>query len=434
MISARKEYAIGQLLKKANDLEIKNKITEAAEQVKKAIEINPGDGNLYNRLGDLFLKTGNKEESVKHFRKGVEAFRRENFPRNALALGKKILRHDPSGFDMYYTIADVLVELDEKQDAAEYMFEYIEKQREHERTKEVLNALEYVKTLELKDEKIEQRIAEYRAAVTGEKAAEVPKAAGAKERPVLKESASTGAPGAGRVQAAPVTQPKAGAAPLSDGSVGLRKDIDQLAGSVKKVESAVGGLQEAVRSNEAALAVEGSLKAMAAEQKKTFASIRESLGDEMNQLERSVRELRQNADKNAQDLQRMLDNLGKALASLSKNQASTAQQLSTSIAGLDSSIKSMTEQTIGMIKSVQDEYKCVTEKMCDHLDDTKDASSKLNVSAKEMKTELGGMGDSLSKFIVALAAKEKRHDLFLKIILGIVALICGLSVVSLFVR
>ena len=263
MISARKEYAIGQLLKKANDLEIKNKIMEAAEEVKKAIELNPGDGNLYNRLGDLYLKSGNKEESVRHFRKGVEAFRRENFPRNALALGKKILRHDPNGFDMYYTIADVLVELDEKQDAAEYMFEYIEKQREQNRNKEVLNALEYVKTLELKDERIDLRIDEYRAAVTGEKTGAVPKAAGTKERPASKESASTVPSGTGRAQAGPVIQPEAGAAPLSDGAVGLRKDIDQLAGSVKKVESAVGGLQEAVRSNEAVLAVEGSLKDMA---------------------------------------------------------------------------------------------------------------------------------------------------------------------------
>ena len=53
-----------------------------------------------------------KEESIENFRKGVKAFRRDNFPHNALALSKKILRHKTDGFDMYYTIADLLVELD----------------------------------------------------------------------------------------------------------------------------------------------------------------------------------------------------------------------------------------------------------------------------------------------------------------------------------
>ena len=160
MISARKAYAIGQILKKANDLEIKGQVQEAIDEVRKAVDINPEDGNLYNRLGDLYLKLEDKDESLENFRKGVEAFRRDNFPRNALALSKKILRNAPDGFDMYYTIADLLVELDEKQDAAKYMFEYIEKQAKQEKEKEILNAIEYLQSLEIRDDRIQDRIAE----------------------------------------------------------------------------------------------------------------------------------------------------------------------------------------------------------------------------------------------------------------------------------
>ena len=43
-------------------------------------------GNLHNRLGDLYLKIGNKEDAVINFRKGVDVFRKDNFLRNALAL------------------------------------------------------------------------------------------------------------------------------------------------------------------------------------------------------------------------------------------------------------------------------------------------------------------------------------------------------------
>ncbi|MBE0432670.1 hypothetical protein IBX73_04285 [candidate division WOR-3 bacterium] len=55
----------------------------------------------------------------------------------------------------------MLVELDEKQDAVRYMFEYIERQIEQKRKKEVLNALNYLEGLEVKDEGIENRISEY---------------------------------------------------------------------------------------------------------------------------------------------------------------------------------------------------------------------------------------------------------------------------------
>ncbi|MBE0432671.1 tetratricopeptide repeat protein [candidate division WOR-3 bacterium] len=98
MVSPRKEHAIGQLLKNTADLEIKDRIAEAIEEVKKAIARKPDDGNLHNRLGDLYLKAGNKEDAVSNFRKGVDVFRKDNFLRNALALSKKILRYEPDGF------------------------------------------------------------------------------------------------------------------------------------------------------------------------------------------------------------------------------------------------------------------------------------------------------------------------------------------------
>ncbi len=82
------------------------------------------------------------------------------------------------------------------------------------------------------------------------------------------------------------------------------------------------------------------------------------------------------------------------------------------------------------MKSVQESYEKSTDEMCCRLDETKDASGKLVKSTDDMKQELSEMSSSLSKYMIAQEAKEKKRDRYITIILVISAVICGLFVVS----
>ncbi|MGB7054583.1 MAG: hypothetical protein WBE28_04610 [bacterium] len=447
MISARKGYAIGQILKKANDLEIKDKVEEAIEEVRKAVDINPEDGNLYNRLGDLYLKLDQKDESLDNFRKGVEAFRRDNFPRNALALGKKILRNDPDGFDMYYTIADLLVELDEKPDAAQYMFEYIEKQAKQDKKEEALNAVDYLKTLEIRDDKIQDRIIEcykiltqaddvdkYVAETTQEKPKEEPK----KEESKKDEKIAAAVLEQETVKRESKTDKKIDKLLREfDGASALREDIGQLDEAVKKVDNAVIGLRKAIRLDAVILTLDKSLSALSAEQKKALGELGSSVNDNLDRLQKSIRALDHNSEKNTQATMSMIDKLGKALASLSTNQASIAKELNANLIKLGQNFNTTTENSLKVVKSILANYKQATDEMIVRLDDTKDANKKL-VEANDklvtvndgMKQELSAMGESLSQYIAGQDLKEKKRDRYRLIILAILSVICGLFVVS----
>jgi len=437
MISARRAYAIGQILKKANDLEIKGNIEEAIDEVRKAVDINPEDGNLYNRLGDLYLKLDEKDESMENYRKGVEAFRRDNFPRNALALSKKILRYDPDGFDMYYTIADLLVELDEKTDAAKYMFECIEKQAKQDKKEGALNAIDYLKSLDIRDEKIQDQIIEcYKMFGKDDDA-----------KKYVKETASR-KPKIDKLTAEALLAHSAGTPDVKiekidkllhefNGASALRDDIGQLDAAVKEVENAVIELRKAIRLDEVVIALDKSLSALSGEQKKAIEMMRDSVIENLDHLQKSIKGLDQSTGKNTQELQSVLDKLNKALGSLSKNQATIAHDLNGNLVKLGSNFNTMTENSLKVVKSILTNYKQATDEMILRLDDTKDANSKL-VDANdklvkmsdEMRQEMNEMGESLTQYITAQDLKERKRDRYIIIILVILSAICGLFIFS----
>ena len=452
MISARKGYAIGQMLKKANDLEIKGEVEAAIAEVRKAVDINPEDGNLYNRLGDLYLKLDQKDESLENFRKGVEAFRRDNFPRNALALSKKILRNDPDGFDMYYTIADLLVELDEKPDAAQYMFEYIEKQAKQERKEEALNAVEYLKTLDIRDDKIQDRIFEYHKALTQEESVdkyveETP------PEPEVEKPKEVEKPEVDEKMAATILEQETARRARRtdkkidkllhefDGTNALREDIGQLNDSVKKIDNVIVGLRKALRMDGVILALDKSLTALSKEQKGALERLGTSVNDNLDRLQKSVRALDLSSGKNTKETLMMLDALGKALAGLNTSQKNVAKELNANLAKLGNNFNTTTENSLKVVKSILANYKQATDGMIVRLDDTKEANNKL-VEANDklvtvnenMKTQLSAMGESLSQYVAAQELKENKRDRYILAILAIMSVICGLFVFSVLFR
>jgi uncharacterized phage infection (PIP) family protein YhgE len=363
-------------------------------------------------------------------------------------LSKKILRNDPDGFDMYYTIADLLVELDEKPDAAQYMFEYIEKQAKQEKREEALNAIDYLKTLEIRDDKIQDRIIEcYKMLSQTDEVdkyvEEIPQEGPKTEESKVEKSKVDEKIAAATLEQETVKQESKTDKKIDkllrefDGTNALREDIGQLDEAVKKVDNAVIGLRKAIRLDTVILALDKSLSALSADQKKALEKLGTSVNENLDRLQKAIRQLDQNSEKNTQATMLMIDKLGKALASLSTNQANIAKELNANLIKLGQNFNTTTENSLKVVKSILSNYKQATDEMIVRLNETKgandklvEANDKLVTANNDMKNRLSEMSESLSQYIAAQDLKEKKRDRYMLIILAIMSVICGLFVVS----
>ena len=72
----------------------RGQIEKAIELWKEYVKDNP-DGNIYNTIGDLYLKSNRHPEAIEYFHKAADYFKEEGFITKAQALYKKILNIDP---------------------------------------------------------------------------------------------------------------------------------------------------------------------------------------------------------------------------------------------------------------------------------------------------------------------------------------------------
>ena len=100
----------------------KSAITEAAQkfaakgQIDRAIAEwekllkESRDGNIYNIVGDLYLKKGAEREAIEAFTKAASIFREDGFYLKAMALYKKILNISPSEVEILVSFAELNAE------------------------------------------------------------------------------------------------------------------------------------------------------------------------------------------------------------------------------------------------------------------------------------------------------------------------------------
>ncbi|MEO0226052.1 MAG: hypothetical protein ABIL05_03760 [candidate division WOR-3 bacterium] len=157
-------------MKRVTDLEAKGEIEKAIEELNRARKTFPEDGNLLNHLGDLYIRVNKIKEAVEVYELGVVAYRNDTFYRNAIGLGKKILRHAPDHIEMYRIVGELLIELGQRGDAAVYYLNYLEKLESAGRIKEAVETCKSVLGMGMSDPRLLKKIDEiYLAAGLKEK-------------------------------------------------------------------------------------------------------------------------------------------------------------------------------------------------------------------------------------------------------------------------
>ncbi|MGB3341080.1 MAG: tetratricopeptide repeat protein [bacterium] len=443
MLSAGKEDELNKIIQRVNEFETKGKFKQAIDELQKVVKINPKNGNVFNRLGDLYIKDDKIDEATTAYEKGVEAFRKDKFARNALALCKKILRHNPGKIETNLDIAELLVDLDEKSDAIIYFFSYIDKQLAQKNTKEALEAVESVKNLELFNGKVVRKINEVynvlgRNDLAKKFAEELLKedttieditmlstpVAAPKTKPPKKEETK-------RVKSVAVTENIAINKEPAPSQV--ENEIKHLDAAVSDIESAVAQLRKAMRIDEVIVALEGSLTSLSDDHKKAIALMQKSLQINLNTLEKSIKEFRENSGQNIKDLETLLRNLNQALADLNRNQSLLSKDMSDNLRQMSSSFNSTTRDAMRDINKALTGFQKSSSDMCAKLDETKDCNVSILGINEDIKVSLQKMNESMLKFMMAQESKEKKQGRFALIVIVIVAVISGLLVLQLFI-
>lgn len=97
--------ARGDLIQTAERLVARGKLQAAVKEYRRVIDSDPEDTNTLNRLGDLYVRLDQVDEAVALFRRIAEHYATDGFFVKAIAIYKKILRLDPTQFDVYEILA-----------------------------------------------------------------------------------------------------------------------------------------------------------------------------------------------------------------------------------------------------------------------------------------------------------------------------------------
>lgn len=98
------------IAKKAQLLASKGQYDEAIEEWRKLLTDSPQDGSTYNSIGDLYLKQNDRKDACTAYLKAAAAFKDEGSTLKAIATYKKVIKIDPSQYEIYRFLGDLNAE------------------------------------------------------------------------------------------------------------------------------------------------------------------------------------------------------------------------------------------------------------------------------------------------------------------------------------
>ena len=99
---------------------------KAIQQIESGQETSP-DLSLYNRVGDLYLKTNDTAAAVRSYERAVDLYADQGFFNNAIALCGKILRVNPGRTQTYLKLAQLHARKNVVIEAKRNLIEFLER-------------------------------------------------------------------------------------------------------------------------------------------------------------------------------------------------------------------------------------------------------------------------------------------------------------------
>ena len=135
-----------KLKKKAIELEQKKQLDKATALYIQFLQESDGsiddvDIPLYNRVGDLMLRTGNSSDALNYYEKAVDLYAERGFLNNAIALCNKVLRQSPGRASIYYKLGKISASKGFKSDAKKNFLEYADRMQKTGQIDEAFRAL-----------------------------------------------------------------------------------------------------------------------------------------------------------------------------------------------------------------------------------------------------------------------------------------------------
>jgi tetratricopeptide (TPR) repeat protein len=135
-----------KLKKRAVELEQKKQFDKALPLYIQFLQesegvLDDGDVPLYNRVGDLMLRTGNAADALNYYEKAVDLYAERGFLNNAIALCNKVLRQSPGRASIYYKLGKISATKGFKSDAKKNFLEYADRMQKAGQIDEAFRAL-----------------------------------------------------------------------------------------------------------------------------------------------------------------------------------------------------------------------------------------------------------------------------------------------------
>src|SRR5688500_1654730 len=135
-----------KLKKRAIELEQKKQLDKALALYVQFLEesgsaLDDVDVPLYNRVGDLMLRTGNTSDALSYYEKAVDMYAERGILNNAIALCNKVLRQAPGRASIYYKLGKISATKGFKSDAKKNFLEYADRMQKARQLNEALREL-----------------------------------------------------------------------------------------------------------------------------------------------------------------------------------------------------------------------------------------------------------------------------------------------------
>jgi len=384
MISeSRKIEELNKVMKRITDLEAKGALDKAIDEMEKARRAFPEDGNLLNHLGDLYVRAGKVKEAVEAYELGVTAYAKDTFFRNAIGLGKKVLRHSPEHVEMHRIVGDLLVELGQRADAAGYFLSYLEKLEKTGRMNDAVDVCRRALSMGMSDPALLKKIDEiYLAAGLKER-----KKIDVREVIKLKEPV---------VQTEKLFEERTIDLAAAKTEKAIQTKEEKPVVPEAKEKEAVRVSKEAVSSAELAAAVEKTIVAFSETQKGILNLLQGSLERHIGNLAHTVEELRTATHSNLKDSEKIVMALAEAMTSF-------AQKQETNLRNLSESVKISNEKLAHSIEGGTDSLATETRR---YSMDTKEAYHELTAKFEDLNKTTGVVVHEVGESKTAISRLE----------------------------